>query len=173
MHKRVKDFILGIKQIHPEFFRDADVLDCGSLDVNGNNRPFFIDSHYTGIDIVDGKNVDVVTRVCDYTPNKLFDVVISTEMLEHDESFDESLQKMFWFLRPGGLLIITAAGLGREEHGTTNHHPKDSPLTHDYYQNLDAVDFTAWLPTDFFSEWQLSHINTDIRFYGIKAYETY
>ena len=173
MHKRVKDFILGIKQIHPEFFRDVDVLDCGSLDVNGNNRQFFIDSTYIGIDIVDGKNVDVVTRVCNYTPDKLFDVVISTEMLEHDLSFDQSLDKMFHFLRPGGLLIITAAGLGREVHGTANHHPKDSPLTHDYYQNLDAVDFTAWLPTDFFSEWQLSHINTDIRFYGIKAYETF
>ncbi|MFA5815740.1 MAG: hypothetical protein WC865_09000 [Bacteroidales bacterium] len=44
MHKRVKDFILGTKQIHPEFFRDVDVLDCGSLDINGNNRQFFIDA---------------------------------------------------------------------------------------------------------------------------------
>jgi len=76
MHKRVKDFILGIKQIHPEFFRDVDVLDCGSLDINGNNRQFFIDSLYTGIDIVDGKNVDVV---------------ICTEMLEF--FFRRSLKK--------------------------------------------------------------------------------
>ncbi|MFA5815862.1 MAG: methyltransferase domain-containing protein [Bacteroidales bacterium] len=168
MHKRVKDFILGIKQIHPEFFRDVDALDCGSLDINGNNRPFFIDSHYTGIDIVDGKNMDVVTRVHEFNPQKLFHVIISTEMLEHDEYLSQSLAKMFELLKPGGLLIITAAGFGRAEYGTVDHHPKDSPMTHNHYQNVEPEQFASSLPLHEFRVWAISQVDTDIRFYGIK-----
>src|SRR3989339_1861899 len=118
MHKRVKSFILGIKAMHPEFFRYVKVLDCGSLDINGSNREFFEDSVYTGIDIADGRNVDQVTRVHKFSAPGLYDVIISTEMLEHDNCLSQSLHHMFNLLKPGGLMIITAAGFGREEHGT-------------------------------------------------------
>jgi SAM-dependent methyltransferase len=168
MHKRVTNFIQGIKQLHPDFFRYVNVLDCGSLDINGNNRGFFEDSKYTGIDIVDGRNVDILTKVHEYHPGKLFDVVISTEMLEHDANMMSSMANMFELLRPGGLLILTAAGFGREEHGTTDHHPKDSPLTHDYYRNIEASDFAIGLPLYRFLTWHISQLETDIRFYGIK-----
>ena len=168
MHKAVTSFIQDIKAKHPEFFRFSTVLDCGSLDINGSNRPFFADSHYTGIDIVDGKNVDYVTRVHEFNPQKLFHVVISTEMLEHDEYLSRSLARMFELLKPGGLLIITAAGFGRAEHGTVDHHPKDSPMTHNHYQNVEPEQFLTNLPLHEFRAWAISQVDTDIRLYGIK-----
>ncbi|MCX6226290.1 MAG: methyltransferase domain-containing protein [Bacteroidia bacterium] len=168
MHKAVKSFIQDIKANYPEFFRNVRVLDCGSLDINGSNRQSFEDSAYTGIDIVNGPNVDVVTHVHDFKPPALFDVVISTEMLEHDENAQESLGKMFKFLKPGGLMIITAAGFGRGEHGTAGHHPKDSPLTHGYYFNVDPCLFFESLPMKAFQSWAISQLDTDIRFFGRK-----
>ena len=168
MHKQVAQFIETIKLVHPGFFRYVSVLDCGSLDINGSNRRFFADSVYTGIDIVDGRNVEVVTRVHDFKPNKLFDVVISTEMLEHDEYCMKSLAKMFSLLSPGGLLIITAAAWARKEHGTIDHSPKDSPATNDYYKHIDIYTFASSLPMHGFSTWQLTSNDVDIQFHAIK-----
>ena len=89
-------------------------------------------------------------------------------MLEHDEYLPLSLAKMFELLKPGGLLIITAAGFGRAEHGTADHHPKDSPLTHSHYQNVNPGEFVTNLPLHEFRAWAISQVDTDIRFYGIK-----
>lgn len=168
MHKEVKRFCQSIKLQQPLHFVGVDVLDCGSLDINGNNRYLFEQSNYFGIDIVDGKNVDLVTRVHRFNTVKKFDCVISTEMLEHDEYFGESLNAMFNLTKPGGLILITAAGQGREEHGTHNHHPKDSPLTRDYYRNIDVQMLLLGLDLTKFSWYTISYFKTDIRFAGIK-----
>lgn len=169
MHKSVQRYCEAIRRRYPEFFTGKAVLDCGSLDINGNNRYLFQRCNYTGIDIVEGRNVDVVDRVHLYKPSCLFDIVISTEMLEHDAFFPETLAAMFNLLKPGGLLLITAAGYGRREHGTTATSPADSPLTNDYYHNITPVDIVSNLPLTGFSEWNISYQPHDIRFYGIKS----
>lgn len=168
MHKDVRMFVRGIRDRFPECFRGMDVLDCGSLDINGNNREFFYGCRYTGIDIVNGRNVDVVTKVHEFSPGKSYDVVISTEMLEHDCNYELSLWNMFGLLKTGGLLLITAAGEGRAEHGTTDCHPKDSPLTHGYYKNVSPEMLMSSLNHKNFSWYEISYVNTDIRFAGIK-----
>jgi len=67
------------------------VLDVGSYDVNGTTRPIFEDMgvSYTGLDIEDGRNVDVVIAPGDPLPfgNNRFDTVVSTSCLEHDPAF--------------------------------------------------------------------------------------
>src|SRR5664279_730454 len=113
MHKAVRKFCESVKQRHPEYFTGKDVLDCGSLDINGNNRYLFSGGTYLGIDICEGKNVDVVTPVHLFEPGRSYDVVISTEMLEHDSNCILSLQNMFFHTNYGGLLIFTAAGTNR------------------------------------------------------------
>ena len=168
MHKEVKIFFEGIKQIHPTYFKNKDVLDCGSFDINGNNRFLFKDCSYTGIDIVKGKNVDVVTKVHAFHPNKQYDIVISSEMLEHDIAYWKSLDNMFELTKPQGLLVLTAAGEGRKEHGTTNNLPKDSPLTNDYYDNVTVGMLLDGLNLTKFSWFTISYIEHDIRFAGIK-----
>ena len=168
MHKEVKRFCLSVKNEHPEYFKNTDVLDCGSLDINGNNRYLFDNCNYMGIDIVEGKNVDIVTRVHEFKTDFQFDCVISTEMLEHDEYFADSLNAMFHCTKPGGLLLITAAGYGREEHGTHEMKPEDSPLTRDYYCNISVSMLLQGLDLTKFSSYTISYFKTDIRFAGIK-----
>ena len=168
MHKNVKIFCEKIKSLYPQYFVSVNALDCGCLDINGNNRYLFEKSNYIGIDIIDGPNVDFVTKVHHFAVDSIFDVVISTEMLEHDCDFDQSLNAMLRMTKPKGLLIFTAAGTGRPEHGTTLCHPKDSPLTHDYYRNVTVKMIDKAIDLDAFSWLDISYFRTDIRFAGIK-----
>ena len=168
MHKEVKRFCESVKNRFPEYFINKSVLDCGSLDINGNNRYLFELCNYTGIDIATGKNVDVVTQVHLFKPEHNYGVVISTEMLEHDCHYVETLQKMFRLTKNGGLLMFTAAGHNRPEHGTTDHHSADSPMTQNYYCNITVEMLLQALVLSEFSWFEISYINTDIRFAGIK-----
>lgn len=218
MHPEVQIFCLEVKMKfpswpHPSPFHQARVLDVGSLDINGSNRYLFTECGYTGIDIVKGYNVEFVTSAHEFDPltknylsetfgvaelatdpqnQEPFDTVISTEMLEHDCHWKESLRNMYRLLRPGGLLIITCATGVRPEHGTTNHCPADSPLTNDWYKNLSPHDIVeAYLPVSLnreieikdtipeliglfdseFSQWEfrIARDNRDLYFWGVKA----
>lgn len=173
--------------MHPGYFWRTSVIDVGSLDINGNNRFVFRWLRkYIGIDIHPGKNVDMVGSAHEVLVNlsKLqekpwnqsqknvypVDVVISTEMLEHDKHWELSLAAMYDILRPNGLLLITAGGDCRPEHGTTDHHPTLSPATHGYYQNISNEMFSSVLRPQMFKTY---HVNqdwqqNDFQFFGIK-----
>ena len=56
--------------------------------------------------------MDVVSLVHEYQPGRMFDTVISTEMLEHDPHWRESVARMIELVKPGGRLIITCAAPG-------------------------------------------------------------
>ena len=140
MHRQQQDFCESVKAREPEFFSGVNVVDFGSLDINGNNRYLFTDSTYTGVDIGPGRNVDVVSRAHEYKPEAEVDVVISTEMLEHDEHWAESLWNAWEILKPGGLLLFTCAHDPRPEHGTRRTTPEDAPFVGDYYMNLSFED---------------------------------
>lgn len=93
-----------------------ETLEVGSLDVNGSVRSLF-SGGYTGIDMRDGPGVDIV-GTADALPfvAHRFDVVVSTEMLEHDPSPWLSLAEMGRVLKTGGHLILTTRGNGFFEH---------------------------------------------------------
>jgi SAM-dependent methyltransferase len=181
-HKQQKRFCWSVVLKFPGAFWKKNVIDVGSLDVNGNNRPYFFLCNYIGIDIVKGKNVDRVGPAKDvlkelrelyiYKRSGLIkvDTIISTEMLEHDATWKESLNEMYSILRPGGLLLITCAGDGRAEHGTSTHTPGDSPGTNDYYCNISNQMFSSVLPASLFTTYYLNQDprNCDMQFYGIK-----
>lgn len=91
-------------------------LEVGSLDVNGSVREFF-DGPYVGIDMRDGPGVDVVGYARELPfDDATFDVVVSTEMLEHDPTPWLSMAEMGRVLKPGGHLLITTRGNGFGEH---------------------------------------------------------
>jgi len=168
-HPLQVEFCKSIKKKYPEYFKNVDVLDVGSVDINGNNRYLFSKYTYTGLDVGEGNNVDVICPIHLFKPNKQYDVIISTEMLEHDKFYVQSLQKMFDLLKPNGLLLLTAAGDGRLEHGTKRTSPEDSPYTTDYYKNINWKDILGTLSPDVnFIEYELSYKPFDIRFAGIK-----
>ena len=155
----------------PFYFKDKNVLDCGSLDVNGNNRYLFKNCKYTGIDIGEGKNVDTVSTIHEF--NGQFDVIISTECFEHDMFHLLSLQNIIQMLKNKGLFIFTCASEGRPEHGTLKMSPLSAPLLNkipewdNYYKNLTEQDIRKAINMNDFKEYQFETNDTDLYFWGI------
>lgn len=187
MHPEVSQFIDSVKWKHPDYFVNKKVLEVGSLDINGSIRSHFKNCEYVGLDLGEGKGVDVVCPIHEYnynyygpnegksyltTPQGHFDVVISTEMLEHDKYWVKSLKSMYTNTRIGGLFILTCAGPNRQEHGTTRTTPGDAPFTNDYYRNISVEDFNSVLPKELFVESSIGLYrgDTDLYFYGITKY---
>lgn len=169
-HPAQRKFCKQVRKQYPDHFKRKHVIDVGSGDINGNNRYLFSKCDYKGIDIWSTKNVDIVGRAHEVLRDvrNVYHTIVSTEMLEHDRYFRESLQAMYRALMPGGLLLITAAGEGREEHGTFANHAWCSPATRDYYYNVSNNMFSNVLPSWFFSTYHIGQNNGDFQFFGIK-----
>ncbi len=93
------------------------VLEVGSYDENGTVRSLFAGCDFVGVDMRDGPGVDQVATSHDLPfDDESFDIVVSTEMLEHDPFPWVSMAEMGRVLRPGGLLLLTARGNGFKLH---------------------------------------------------------
>lgn len=149
MHHEVLHFVYETKNLYPEYFNNARVLEIGSQSVQGQPavRCHFANCEYIGVDIGEGECVDVVSLGHLYKSDQLFDTIISCECFEHDPYYDLTITNMINHLRPGGMMIFTCASTGRSEHGTIRTSPESSPLTadiegwQDYYRNLTQFDF--------------------------------
>jgi SAM-dependent methyltransferase len=104
-------------------FRDRRVLEVGSKYVNGSVRPlierFCRPREYVGVDIEPGKYVDVVLpaeRLVEYFGPESFDVVISTEVLEHVRDWRLVVNNMKAVLKGGGYIYITTRSYGFPYH---------------------------------------------------------
>ena len=129
-HPHQLEFIGILAKRLPRFFRKAKVLEIGSLDINGSIRGFFNECEYIGIDVAEGKCVDVVCQGQEYdASNDSFDHVVSCETLEHNPYWKETFTNMIRLCRPGGLVSMSCATSGRGEHGTARTTSQDSPLT--------------------------------------------
>jgi SAM-dependent methyltransferase len=170
MHFEVQQFVHQVKHLLPQHFHGKKVLEVGSLNINGTVRVFFSECDYTGIDLAEGPGVDKTISIHELIEPETYDVVISTEMLEHDKHWQTSLKQMYDNIKPGGLFILTCAGPERPEHGTTRTSPQDSPFTTDYYRNISAEDFMSILPEGFFESPHLQYVRglEDLMFFGLK-----
>jgi SAM-dependent methyltransferase len=180
MHDQAKAFTIFVANNFPEHFSNKVVLDVGSGDINGNNRILFDEGcDYTGNDVVEAPNVTIVSKTKDLPFGAgHFDTIVSTECFEHDPEYEQSFQKIYDMLKPGGLFCFTCASTGRPEHGTRRTSPQDSYGTignledmFDYYKNLAREDVDKVLQLDSaFSGWK-SYFNgetCDLYFVGIK-----
>lgn len=136
MEQVVMDFLARVKRAAPEHFVSSRVLEIGSRNINGSARECFTDCVYTGVDRRGGRGVDIVAMGEDlkYSDGS-FDTALSTESFEHTLGWPEIMVNMRRMLRPGGLLIVTAAAFDYPAHG-----PKDGPT----YKNLQPPDFIPW-----------------------------
>lgn len=158
-HGAQRSFFREIYKANRLAARGSTVLEVGSYDVNGSIRSVFEVSDYLGIDLVEGPGVDVVgdLRKLDFNSKK-FDFVLSSEALEHDSNWIETVLAMIKLVAPGGLVGISCATKGRPEHGTLRTRPSDSPGTSSvmdstYYKNISINEFCGSIrPDDFFSE---------------------
>jgi hypothetical protein len=169
-HPNQRLFLHTVRLRHPRAFLDVIAIDVGSKNINGCNRPLFRgNSHYIGIDLSEGPNVDVVGRAHLVLPAlPPCDTIISTEALEHDSTYGQTLLAMYTSLKGGGLMVITCAGEGRQEHGTDEHEAWCSPDTTDYYKNVTNAMFAAILRPAWFESYHLRQHKTDLQFYGVK-----
>lgn len=95
------------------------VLDIGSYDVNGSLRDLFTD--YTGVDMRDGPNVDIVAN-SHKLPFKddTFDLVTCVETLEHDDRPFDTMKEIYRVLKKGGKVILCASGISFPKHDYPN-----------------------------------------------------
>lgn len=117
------DFIMT--EILPEDVYGKRVLEVGAYDENGSARPHVESLHplsYLGTDMRPGPRVDMVLNAADLPVLGEFDLVISTEMLEHAEFWRESMHGMITVVKPGGILFLTARSPGFVYHGFPDDH---------------------------------------------------
>lgn len=194
-HKEQKNYLDRIKNKFPEAFKDRKVLDIGSFDVNGNEKPWFENCDFIGLDIGPGKGVDVVCPANEYdAPDNSFDTIISCECWEHNPFYKESIINAVRMLKSGGYFIFTCATTGRPVHGTKTQDKidKENHITSqgnsalnwitmpnvfrddwdsEYYKNVTEEDIRNCINVDnIFSQYEFEvEINhCDLYFWGIK-----
>ena len=135
MHDSVHTWVQ--KVITSDDVKGKDILEVGSMNVNGTVRPYITSlapKSYLGIDIRGGPGVDAVCGAASARDAYgTADVVISTEMLEHAEDWHAAFAGMVDCVRRGGVFILTTRGPGFAKHD----HPGD------YWRFTDSIMHAA------------------------------
>ena len=98
------------------------ILDVGSLYVNGSARDAIINfspASYVGVDLVPGFCVDKILpaeKLLEEYPPESFDIVVSTEMLEHCGDWRLIIHNLKAMVKKGGIILITTRSKGFPYH---------------------------------------------------------
>ncbi len=115
--------LFGVKTLARAEVAGKRVLEVGARDVNGSLRPFVesLDpAEYVGVDIERGPGVDRVCRIEDLVGTfgeNAFDLVISTETLEHVRDWRAAVSNLKRVCREGGVMLLTTRSFGFVYHG--------------------------------------------------------
>jgi SAM-dependent methyltransferase len=112
----------GTRMLTRELVAGRDVIEVGALDVNGSLRSHveaLKPATYLGVDMQPGPGVDEVANAAQLVSRyggESFDLVITTEMLEHTRNWPEIVSNLKGVLRPGGHLLVTTRSPGFPYH---------------------------------------------------------
>jgi SAM-dependent methyltransferase len=100
--------------------REIQIIDIGSYDVNGSYKSLLTKNNwkYTGLDIVEGPNVDIVSKSKYlFGVDRKFDVVVSGNCLEHVEAPWLWVKEVEKIINTGGLVcVITPFSIGEHRY---------------------------------------------------------
>lgn len=141
--------------VTPADAKGKSVIEVGSYNVNGGVRGY-IESlepeSYVGIDINEGPGVDRVMDASHLVGEfgaESFDLVVSTEMLEHVVDWQLVINNLKLLVRPGGLIVVTTRSRGFPLHGYPYDHwrfqPEDMRVV---FADCDDVEVVSDNPTD-------------------------
>jgi len=151
MHGTVINYLK--EKISDQEVRGKIVLEVGSYNVNGTPREVFAPlapNEYHGVDASPGPCVDYIVNVAELVVKlgaNRFDVVVSTEMLEHVQDWRRAVDEMKAVLKPGGLLLITTRSPGFPYHGFPDDHWRFTIA--DFYRifaDMEIIDITSDIP---------------------------
>lgn len=143
MHREAIQFVARVITLYDLDKPGVRVLDLGGRDVNGTTRDLWAEpSRYVVVDIHEHPSVDIVCDAADLSLDERFDVVTSTECLEHAERAEEIIRRAYEHLVPGGAFIATMAGPGRAPHGQ---HGAVEPAEGEFYRNVEPDMLASWL----------------------------
>jgi Methyltransferase domain len=94
-------------------------LDLGGRDVNGTVHSLFPQVRWDVVDIVEDPSVTIVADVTTWEPDALWDLVISTETIEHVQEWTRIVEVGYKALKDGGFLVVTGGSTGRGPHSCT------------------------------------------------------
>lgn len=120
MHSSVLEW--ASKTFNASNIEGKRVLEVGSYNVNGSVRPIALalkPGSYLGVDQGEGPDVDQVcnaTELVNTFGAGAFNVVISTEMLEHVVEWQPIIKEMVEVLAQSGLLVLTTRSPGFPYH---------------------------------------------------------
>tara|TARA_Y100000389_G_scaffold65314_1_gene61375 strand:+ start:591 stop:1184 length:594 start_codon:yes stop_codon:yes gene_type:complete len=194
-HKEQRSFLDKTKLKFPNAFKNCKVLDIGSFDVNGNEKPWFDDCDFIGLDLLPGPGVDIACAANEYdAPAESFDTIISCECWEHNPFYKESIINAIRMLKPGGYFIWSCATTGRPVHGTASQDLIDKlkgetaqgnkiinwktmpnvekkDWDNEYYKNITEEDIRSFCDVDsIFSSYkfEVEENHCDLMFWGVK-----
>ena len=141
----------------PRDVKGKSVLEVGSYDVNGGVRSLLNNwepGEYIGVDIDEGPGVDIVcdaSHLVNRFGKNRFDIVLSTEMLEHVPDWRAVVSNIKNVCKPGGLIVLTTRSYGFKYHG----HPND-------HWRYEVDDFK-----EIFSDLEILVLNSDFQHPGV------
>lgn len=118
------------------------VVEFGSLDINGSVRGLFDTDSYHGIDLQDGPGVDEIADAGTWRWDEEIDCIVCCEVLEHAPDPQQIIENAYANLGQNGLFIMTCATNPRAPHSAVDGGPiRDG----EHYANVEADDYRRWL----------------------------
>jgi SAM-dependent methyltransferase len=123
--------LFGTTVLTPEEVTGKRVLEVGARSVEGSVAPVLkrwaAPREYIGVDIEKGTGVDVLCgaeEILDRFGAESFDLVISTEMIEHVRDWRAVIHNMKQVCKRGGIILVTTRSKGFKYHA----------FPHDYWR---------------------------------------